>query len=445
VITQTGTGTNALKGTTFSASNTHYNGAQIIQKDSTNNYNTSLSQVGTNYFISNSANGGYIILKTLNATGTANDIYINASDITCDKYFYIYNNKALVLKDTNNITQSNLSQLNGTLFLDNYSTNGENYITFRTYDTQATPIYNVRMSIRYDAVAIQNATVLRIFNGSNTNYLQAEQYLFNSYISNFANSNVASNSGTQAIVFRTCNTSGGLTENMIVQHNKITCNQALQVNNGFTLTGSLSLPSGSVADSFLTSNVPLKNTSNIFNNNTTFNSVVTFQNDINSNANINTRDLILSGRVQLQQDYSTYPINSNLYLGYIQTGSNVATFTLSNNTARDLCSIVLGPGVWSITGHGGVLNTHVSSTPVVTPTMSISSTSSTIDNACLVADQATYNRNTNFVKELTRYVSNTTSGNVTYYLVIKVSFSSGTIEFNATASAYTNLTAVRIA
>jgi hypothetical protein len=77
--------------------------------------------------------------------------------------------------------------------------------------------------------------------------------------------------------------------------------------------------------------------------------------------------------------------------------------------------------------------------------MSISSTSSTIDNACLVADQATYNRNTNFVKELTRYVSNTTSGNVTYYLVMKTSFSSGTIEFNSTASGYTNIQAVRIA
>jgi hypothetical protein len=279
---------------------------------------------------------------------------------------------------------------------------------------------------------------------------------------------------------------------MIVQYNKVTCNQALQVNNGFTLTGSLSLPSGSVADSFLTSNiplkngtnsfsgsntftttttcsngftlsggtlslpagsvadsfltsnVPLKNTSNIFNNITTFNSTTTFQSDINSNANINTRDLILSGRIQLQQDYSTYPINSNLYLGYIQTGSNVATFTLSNNGTYNLCSIILGSGVWMITAHGGVLNTHVSATPVVTPTMSISSTSATLDNACLVADQATYNRNTNFVKELTRYVSNTTSGNVTYYLVIKTSFSSGTIEFNATASGYTNMQAVRI-
>ena len=62
---------------------------------------------------------------------------------------------------------------------------------------------------------------------------------------------------------------------MIVQYNKITCNQALQVNNGFTLTGSLSLPSGSVADSFLTSNVPLKNTSNTFTNTNQFNSDLT--------------------------------------------------------------------------------------------------------------------------------------------------------------------------
>jgi hypothetical protein len=203
--------------------------------------------------------------------------------------------------------------------------------------------------------------------------------------------------------------------------------------------------SSSINDSQLSSNIPKLNISNTFNNTTVFNATTTFQSDINSNANINTRDLILSGRIQLQQDYTTYPINSNLYLGYIQTGSNVATFTLANNGTYNLCSITLGSGVWMITGHCGVINTHVSATPVVTSSMSLSSTSATLDNACLVTDQTTYNRNTNFVKELTRYISNTTSGNITYYLVIKTTFSSGTIEFNASASAYTNLTAVRIA
>ena len=425
VITQTGTGTNAFKGSTFAGSNTHYNGSAINLYNSTNTSYTQLIQSGVNYFISNSASGGSILLRTLNATGTANDFNINASDIICDKYFYIYNNKALVLKDTNNITQSNLSQFNGTLFLDNYSTNGENYITFRTYDTQATPIHNVRMSIRYDAVAIQNATVLRIFNASNTNYLQAEQYLFNSYISNFANANVASNSGTQAIVLRTCNTSGGLTENMIVQHNKITCNQALQVNNGFTLTGSLSLPNNSVSDSFLTSNVPLKNaTSNIF-----------------------VGTIILSKPLQLQSDYSTYyPNQSSNYLGCIVTGTFTTAFTLSTNGVYNLASVTIGPGVWMITGITGVLNTHITAIPIVTNNLSISQSAVySIDNACCIIDSTSYYRNSNFIKQISRVVTNTTPYNAIWNLNIKCTFSSGTIEYNASSASYSNIYAVRIA
>jgi hypothetical protein len=104
VITQTGTGTNALKGSTFSGSNTHYNGSAINQYNSTNTSYTQLIQSGVNYFISNSANGGYIILKTLNATGTANDIYINAYVVEC-----INNTNDIVME--NNMLKSEIVNL----------------------------------------------------------------------------------------------------------------------------------------------------------------------------------------------------------------------------------------------------------------------------------------------------------------------------------------------
>jgi hypothetical protein len=77
--------------------------------------------------------------------------------------------------------------------------------------------------------------------------------------------------------------------------------------------------------------------------------------------------------------------------------------------------------------------------------MSISATTETIDNNCFVGDQASYNRNVNFIKQLTRTVTNTSLASVNYYLTIKCTYGTGTISFDSTTYSYSNIYAVRIA
>ena len=107
-------------------------------------------------------------------------------------------------------------------------------------------------------------------------------------------------------------------------------------------------------------------------------------------------------------------------------------------------TVLLGPGVWIITANSGVRNTHISSVPVVTNIMSISSVADTIDNGCFVGDQASYNRNVSFIKQLTRTVINTSTVSVNYYLTIKCTFGTGTISFDSTTYSTSTIYAVRV-
>jgi hypothetical protein len=224
---------NTYTGENTFANNQNFNFA--VNFTDSNNTHTSMYQYAKGFYIINTADptsgGGDTRLQSFNPSlGYASDAitytYQNTNIYTETS---INNGHSLVLKDEINATYSSLYQNNGILNQDNNSTNGQNYIFFNTYDRQPDPQKKCRMSIRYDAVGIQNGTVLRVFNSSDTTYseIQQDEYSSNMYISNFKNAGV-SNNEYPAIVFRTCDNIGILTENMIIQHDKISINNQLK-------------------------------------------------------------------------------------------------------------------------------------------------------------------------------------------------------------------------
>jgi hypothetical protein len=450
VITQSGTGTNALKGSTFSANNTHYNGAKIIQYDSTNVFYTQLNQSGADYIISNGGGSIFLNANEVNLTNSYTTLKGGTSVFGYNTHFpytdginYISGGKTIMRGGSVEITEGPLVLRNetpinlfdteltpnqcsvacsvGDLRFDNYTdpliTSGGGNIKFETYNlTTPFPRFHTRLNINYNGIQVKKGH-LKIYNDDATSYLQADQTTTISTIKNTAISG--------PLLLQTTNASSALITNINMTPTNTTIGNNLVCNNGFTLTGSLSLPAGSVSDSFLTSNVPLKNaTSNIF-----------------------VGTIILSKPLQLQSDFSTYyPNQSSNYLGCIVTGTFTTAFTLSTNGVYNLASVTIGPGVWMIIGIVGVQNTHITAIPIVTNNLSISQSAViSIDNACCIIDSTSYYKNANFIKQISRVVTNATPYNAIWNLNIKCTFSSGTIEYNSSSATYSNMYAVRIA
>ena len=299
VITQSGTGTNAFKGSTFSGSNTHFNGSSIFQYDPTNTYYSQLYQNGITYYIQNlTPTGGYIItsayngtslieltnlhytafgirtgvplriwestntkyselnqsgvyfgivngansgittIRNLDASGIANDIGISFYDMTISKNVYIQQSKVLILQDNHTtISQTNISQNNGTFSFSNLANplTAGGNTIFNLYNTIGTLL--TAFQIYYSAIT---AFVLLQCN--------AGLSVIDSNITQTL-TGIISQSGTGTNTLKTTTCSGLLT-----------CNAGLTLPAGTTLT----LPNSSISDSALSSNIPKLNASATF-------------------------------------------------------------------------------------------------------------------------------------------------------------------------------------
>ena len=223
VITQTGTGTNALKGSTFSGNNTHYNGSIITQYDSTNTYFSQLSQVGANYFISNDTNGGVSVIRNKNSSGVANDIAISATDIVMDKNTYIQNSKVLVLTDgLTGYTQTNINHTGGNFYIQNLNPTG-GYIYMNMYNGTTLETY---LLIHYTAISLRTGVPLRVWNSTNAYYTELSQSGTTGYLTNI-------NSGS-SLILRTADTSGNVDERFLVTYNKIKTNVNIELPTTYT-------------------------------------------------------------------------------------------------------------------------------------------------------------------------------------------------------------------
>jgi hypothetical protein len=135
VITQSGTGTNALKGSTFSGSNTHFNGSNIIQYDSTNVSSTSLLQSNTStYLIENLYNSSEIRLRNKNASGGSVDYVFSYNGATLNNNVVIPSPYSLVF--SNGANQTNIGQSSSIFVCWNLTNSGQ--LVFRTRDSTGT-------------------------------------------------------------------------------------------------------------------------------------------------------------------------------------------------------------------------------------------------------------------------------------------------------------------
>ena len=53
-------------------------------------------------------------------------------------------------------TSSDIVQYNGEMYFRNFSQNGNNRFYYGSYDTQATPVFDWRMFLRFDALNLMN-------------------------------------------------------------------------------------------------------------------------------------------------------------------------------------------------------------------------------------------------------------------------------------------------
>ena len=427
VITQSGTGTNALKGSTFSGSNTHYNGSLITQYDSTNTYNTSLSQVGANYFISNDTNGGATYIRNKTLGGVSNDIAITAIDMLISKNTYIQNSNVLVLQDTSApITQTNINQSGGNLYIQNLTGTG-GYIYTNVYDATSSLI--TILLAHYTAFSLRTGVPLRVWDTANAYYTQLSQSSTTGYLTN-------PNNGA-SLILRTTSSGGSSVDNITMTPTNTTIANRLTCSNGFTLSGgTLILPNSSVSDSALTNNVPLRNVENIYSATQKFNGD-------------NYNSIECFSPIRLQTDYVSRASNQvyNFQLGYITTATfiNTTAYTISSGVGKNIAYIDLPAGVWNIIGQGGCRNTNTGVSPIYNFQLSISTTTDTIDNACITTDQNNLYASNNIIRQVSRTIFYATPSSLTrYYLVLKLTGTGGTIVYDSTSYAYTNIYATRI-
>jgi hypothetical protein len=401
-----------LKGTTFSASNTHYNGAQIIQKDSTNNYNTSLSQSGADYNISNNTGGSIFLYATeVNLSNPYTTLKGGTSVFGYNTHFpytdginYISGGKTIMRGGSVEITEGPLVLRNetpinlfdteltpnqcsvacsvGDLRFDNYTdpliTSGGGNIKFETYNlTTPFPRFHTRLNINYNGIQVKKGH-LKIYNDDETSYLQLEQISYTSYITNYA----YTSSLTPYFNLRTTNSSGTQVENIRMNPANVQITTSLQ-----------------------------------------------------------TDDII-----KLQSAYTNLPSASSNNLGYIGSGYNTTikttTFNFTSGTPNWIAYMILAPGVWLITGQGGF---QCGGTTINATTYLSLTTSSTfvIDNAHVKVDSRSYVANTINTNQIVRTIE-CASGYTNIYLAVRCDFATGSMSYSSTAVAYTNIYATRI-
>ena len=446
VITQSGTGTNALKGTTFSANNTHYNGSAISQYDSTNIYNTQLSQVGANYFISNAVNGGATYIRNLTLGGSPNDIAISATDITMAKNTYIQNSNVLVLTDgLTGYTQTNINQSGGSLFIQNLTPFG-GYIYINAYD--GTSILDTLVLIHYTAFSLRKGVPLRVWNSGNAYYTELSQSGTTSYLTNTTNG--------ATTILRTTNSSGTQIENITMTPTTTTIKTPFSCENG------IDIKAGNVLKIYETTNTyqlqleQTAYTSQITNyaytsavtpyfNLRTTNSAGTQVENIKMNpSNVQiTTPFQTDSIIKLQSAYTSLPSASTNNLGYIGSGAGVTIatpFNYTSGTPQNTAVILLPAGVWLITAQSGV---QCGGTTTFTTTyISLSNNSLTIDNNHVKIDSRSFQANSINTNQITRTFESNAGFNM--YLVMQCNFSTGTMSYSSTIQTYTNIYATRI-
>jgi hypothetical protein len=152
-------------------------------------------------------------------------------------------------------------------------------------------------------------------------------------------------------------------------------------------------------------------------------------------------NIILTGTITLPTTTFTTPTSTQL--GYIVTGSILSSIlTLTSGSVFNLGTISIDTGVWNIQAQSGCQCTVASSTDFV---ISISATSASVDTSCCVVEYVSLIANKSNIKHISRTVTNNTTSAVTYYLVIQTTYSSGTLQRNATSGGYSYITATRIA
>jgi hypothetical protein len=185
----------------------------------------------------------------------------------------------------------------------------------------------------------------------------------------------------------------------------------------------------SVNDGALSSNVPLKNSSNAFTNTNTFTQAITLQ----SNANLPT----------------TYTAPTSGQLGYIKYGTATTPspnpYNLVVLQVFNLASILLPAGVWNVFGQGGFYINTVGT--IRKQYISITFSNSVINVDCLTSTAGTTTTTSDFyiqrINEIV--VSNGSAIFPNVFLNINVDFTSGVYQITTLSQNYTKLYAVRIA
>jgi hypothetical protein len=269
--------------------------------------------------------------------------------------------------------------------------------------------------------------------------LKIEQYLFNSYLSNYAFDSAI----TPYMIFRTRNSAGSLIENMKLSPTLTQITTNLTCNNGFTLSGgTLSLPNNSILDSALSSNVVLRGAINVLTALNTFNGGLTVSSGLTLYNNAIT-DGYLSPNVPLLNIDNTFTGATNTFnsltlslnSNFSQSGSGkiIQTSSTSKNTLNPtqfLGDITFATGVYRINN----VNTATNILPTIscsnqltlpnsqiinssTPTLVDLSSSQTLTNKTLTdciantqlsSDNSTKIATTAFVKSL-NYLTSSSS------------------------------------
>ena len=100
--------------------------------------------------------------------------------------------------------------------------------------------------------------------------------------------------------------------------------------------------------------------------------------------------------------------------------------------------------MWNISAQTACRQTNNLQSPQVFYEISIGATSATLDGNCYNTgfDQMFYNYN--FIKQITRNVYQSSFTPITFYLVMKLSYTVGTVASNNASYPYINITATRI-
>jgi hypothetical protein len=287
---------------------------------------------------------------------------------------YLNNGSFIKISDPSGRT-TNISQYIGDLYFGNYSETGGRGFFWGMHDSNA--VFDWRMRLIAECLQILRGAALRVYNSTNQYYHELSQDTFSMVITNWANYNVPN--GTQSIIFRTANTSGGvITNNLVIQPGGVTAVQDFSVNKNLYCDGTLTCKN----------NVEIKNDAILYFYDSTntyktwisqFGRKIEISNEAYdagssdqcfqfflrvSNATtpverfVIARDTTSVRNNLLCEENTTFNKNITLQtthtdrgvndLGYIKTGAQYSWTSLAPNTTNTASNIALTTGVWNI-------------------------------------------------------------------------------------------------